>query len=356
VTTMADGASFVYNTEPPTRGKVVIVTTCGELDVELWPKETPMACRNFIQLCLEGYYDNNIFHRIVQNFMVQTGDPTGTGEGGESIYGKPFKNEVHSRLRFRHRGIIATANSGKNDNGSQFFITLGECKWLKGQHTIFGKLTGKTIYNLVNIANYETDDNDRPLHPPKILRTDVLLNPFDDIIPRVKEEKKVAPKKKKKRKKKLNLLSFDDQEDGEDVVEFQSKKKEKSAHALLKDDKTLSTTPAVEEDKAQETDINKDGEAASRIREKLKRKNKKKKSEKKADDGGGKKTAVDLEIAKLRADVYGERDEEPEYKPKKESALDAMLMGYKDKKVKKGSKKEREEKTLSRLDSFLADL
>eukprot|EP00466_Bigelowiella_natans_P019844 jgi/Bigna1/39931/e_gw1.37.81.1 len=189
---MADGASFVYNTEPPTHGKVIVVTTVGELDVELWPKQCPMAVRNFVQLCLEGYYDNCIFHRIIKDFMVQTGDPTGTGNGGESIYGKSFKNEVHSRLRFRHRGIVATANSGSNDNASQFFITLGECSWLKGKHTIFGKVTGRTIYNLVNLAGYETDKDDRPLYPPKILKTDVILNPFDDIVPRVKKQVEAA--------------------------------------------------------------------------------------------------------------------------------------------------------------------
>lgn len=83
--------SNVYHMEPPTKGKVVLKTTHGELEVELWPKEAPLACRNFVQLCLEGYYDNCILHRVIRGFMVQTGDPTGTGEGGDSIFGAPFK-------------------------------------------------------------------------------------------------------------------------------------------------------------------------------------------------------------------------------------------------------------------------
>jgi cyclophilin family peptidyl-prolyl cis-trans isomerase len=115
VTTM----STSYVTEPPTRGKVVLNTSEGPLDIELWPKEAPKACRNFVQLCLEGYYDNTIFHRIIKDFMFQGGDPTGTGDGGESIYGQEFADEFHSRLHFNHRGIVAMANDGRNSNRSQ---------------------------------------------------------------------------------------------------------------------------------------------------------------------------------------------------------------------------------------------
>lgn len=71
--------------------QVLLNTTVGDIEIELWTKEAPKACRNFIQLCMEGYYDETIFHRLVKEFIVQGGDPTGTGEGGESIYGKPFK-------------------------------------------------------------------------------------------------------------------------------------------------------------------------------------------------------------------------------------------------------------------------
>ncbi|XP_016121067.1 peptidyl-prolyl cis-trans isomerase CWC27 homolog, partial [Sinocyclocheilus grahami] len=86
-----------------------------------------------------GYYDGTIFHRVVPEFIVQGGDPTGSGTGGESIYGRPFKDEFHSRLRFNRRGLVAMANAGPHDNGSQFFFTLGRADELNNKHTIFGK-------------------------------------------------------------------------------------------------------------------------------------------------------------------------------------------------------------------------
>ena len=170
--------------QPPTSGKVIITTNFGELEVELWTREAPITCRNFIQKCLEGYYNNCIFHRIIKDFMIQTGDPTGTGKGGESIFGYPFKDEFDSRLRFTHRGLVAMANSGlPNDNGSQFFITLNECQWLNDKHTIFGRITGNTIYNVVAIGDVDTDKNDRPTDVvPKITKTEVTVNPFPDIV------------------------------------------------------------------------------------------------------------------------------------------------------------------------------
>ena len=84
--------------EPATNGKVVLRTSAGDIDIELWSKETPLACRNFVQLCMENYYDATIFHRLVPGFIIQGGDPSGTGIGGESIFGKPFKDEIHSRV------------------------------------------------------------------------------------------------------------------------------------------------------------------------------------------------------------------------------------------------------------------
>ena len=87
-----------YMMEPATNGKVVLRTSAGDIDIELWSKETPLACRNFVQLCMENYYDATIFHRLVPGFIIQGGDPSGTGMGGESIFGKPFKDEIHSRV------------------------------------------------------------------------------------------------------------------------------------------------------------------------------------------------------------------------------------------------------------------
>jgi peptidyl-prolyl cis-trans isomerase SDCCAG10 len=99
--------------EPQTRGKVVLQTTVGDIEIELWPKEAPRAVRNFVQHALEGYYDGTVFHRVVKGFIAQGGDPAGTGEGGESVFGQPFPAEFHPRLRFSHRGIVAMAGIDK---------------------------------------------------------------------------------------------------------------------------------------------------------------------------------------------------------------------------------------------------
>uniref|UniRef100_A0A8B9RYS7 Peptidyl-prolyl cis-trans isomerase n=1 Tax=Accipiter nisus TaxID=211598 RepID=A0A8B9RYS7_9AVES len=128
---------------------VLLRTTAGDIDIELWSKEAPKACRNFIQLCMEDYYNNTIFHRVVPGFIVQGGDPTGTGSGGDSIYGAPFKDEFHSRLRFNRRGLVAMANAGPHDNGSQFFFTLGRADELNNKHTIFGKVSYMGCFSVV---------------------------------------------------------------------------------------------------------------------------------------------------------------------------------------------------------------
>jgi peptidyl-prolyl cis-trans isomerase SDCCAG10 len=131
-------------------------TTYGDISIEFWPKEAPKACRNFIQHCMDGYYDDTIFHRVVAGFIVQGGDPEGTGTGGESSFedGKPFQDEFHSRLRFVRRGLVAMANSGvPNDNKSQFFITLDATMELQNKHTIFGKVN--TVERAVGITHRE---------------------------------------------------------------------------------------------------------------------------------------------------------------------------------------------------------
>uniref|UniRef100_A0A2R9AN15 Spliceosome-associated protein CWC27 homolog n=1 Tax=Pan paniscus TaxID=9597 RepID=A0A2R9AN15_PANPA len=229
--------------------QVLLKTTAGDIDIELWSKEAPKACRNFIQLCLEAYYDNTIFHRVVPGFIVQGGDPTGTGSGGESIYGAPFKDEFHSRLRFNRRGLVAMANAGSHDNGSQFFFTLGRADELNNKHTIFGKVTGDTVYNMLRLSEVDIDDDERPHNPHKIKSCEVLFNPFDDIIPReIKRPKKEKPEEevKKLKPKGTNM-----------------KGKSKSSHDLLKDDPHLSSVPVVESEKGDAADLDDDGEDES---------------------------------------------------------------------------------------------
>lgn len=246
--------SNIYIQEPPTHGKVLLVTTVGDIDIELWPREAPKACRNFVQLCMEGYYDGTLFHRIVKGFIVQGGDPTGTGTGGESIYGRPFKDEFHTRLRFVRRGLVALANAGKDDNGSQFFFTMGPCPELQSKHTIFGKVVGDTLYNMLKLEDGLVDREDRPLYPNKILSTQILMNPFPDIVPRVQPSKvelalEEAKKKKSRGTKNFKLLSFgeeaEEDEEETDIAAKEYRGKSKSSHDLA-NDPSLSSVPAVD--------------------------------------------------------------------------------------------------------------
>ncbi|KAL5234938.1 hypothetical protein ACI65C_002348 [Semiaphis heraclei] len=244
--------SNIYIQEPPTSGKVVLKTSFGDIEIELWSREAPKACKNFVQLCTDGYYDGVLFHRIVKGFIAQGGDPTGTGAGGESIYGHPFKDEIHSRLRFNRRGLVAMANAGKDDNGSQFFFTLGSTPELQSKHTIFGKVAGDTIFNLTKLNETLVDTEDKPVYDQKILKTIVLNNPFPDIVPRVEKKSEKTEKLSKKKEavgvKNFKLLSFgeeaeEDEEELIDVVkEFSGRPK--STHDVLKDPQ-LSSEPAV---------------------------------------------------------------------------------------------------------------
>lgn len=148
---------------------VILETTMGKLTVELYWKHAPRTCRNFAELARRGYYNNIKFHRIISNFMVQGGDPTGTGRGGSSIFGKTFEDEISMELKHTGAGIISMANSGPNTNGSQFFFTLAPTQWLDGKHSIFGRLSdGLSVLRRMGMV--ETDNNDRPVEDIRILK------------------------------------------------------------------------------------------------------------------------------------------------------------------------------------------
>ncbi|GJQ33169.1 MAG: peptidyl-prolyl cis-trans isomerase [Ignavibacteriaceae bacterium] len=121
--------------------KATFDTSMGEFEVELFADQTPKTVENFTGLAKKGYYNGVIFHRVIENFMIQGGDPTGTGRGGESIWGPKFNDEIVKDLRHTGPGILSMANAGPNTNGSQFFITLVPTPWLDGKHTVFGKVT-----------------------------------------------------------------------------------------------------------------------------------------------------------------------------------------------------------------------
>jgi len=148
---------------------VVLETNQGSIEIKLMPETAPKACENFIKLAEKGYYNGLIFHRVIKGFMIQGGDPTGTGAGGESIWGRPFEDEFSPKVQFDALGILAMANSGPNTNGSQFFITTAKTSWLNMHHTIFGKVTAG--YNVVEkIENTAVDASDRPVQTQKIVK------------------------------------------------------------------------------------------------------------------------------------------------------------------------------------------
>ncbi|KAI9647233.1 Peptidyl-prolyl isomerase cwc27 [Ciborinia camelliae] len=264
--------SSLYNLEPQPTASCVLHTMSGDISLELWAQQIPLTCRNFLQHCLDGYYDNTIFHRLVPGFILQGGDPTGTGSGGESIYdggefaeengiwpmeerkgqnagprGVGFKDEFHSRIKYNRRGLLGMANEGKDTNGSQFFLTLGDTQELTGKNTLFGRVEGETIYNLARMGEAECGDGERPLYPTKITGVEVLVNPFKDMVRRERIAKAVAPEKKvvekkKKRKAGKQLLSFGDDGD-EGVEEPVVKKKAKFDTRIVMDDGTADKEP-----------------------------------------------------------------------------------------------------------------
>ena len=116
----------------------IVETSKGNIKIELRADMAPKAVENFVTHSKNGYYNGLIFHRVIKDFMIQGGDPTGTGAGGESIWGEKFKDEFAPNAVFDKAGILAMANRGQNTNGSQFFITTVPTYWLNGRHTIFG--------------------------------------------------------------------------------------------------------------------------------------------------------------------------------------------------------------------------
>ena len=149
---------------------VVFETTQGSFEITLKPDLAPKTCENFLGLVKSGYYQGTIFHRVIQDFMIQGGDPTGTGTGGQSIWNKNFADEFSPSLKFDRKGLLAMANRGPNTNGSQFFITTAPTPWLNQKHTIFGEVTNG--YDIVEkIELVKKGPGDRPIEPQKIIKT-----------------------------------------------------------------------------------------------------------------------------------------------------------------------------------------
>ncbi len=155
--------------------KILLSTNLWDITLELFPEAAPKAVENFVWLAKSGYYDGIIFHRVIRDFMIQWGDPTGTGSGGKSMWMRNFEDEFSDKSLTHKKWIISMANAGKNTNGSQFFIvTAKDASFLDGKHTIFGHVVeGMDIVE--KIESSDTDRNDKPKEEVKIMKASVII-------------------------------------------------------------------------------------------------------------------------------------------------------------------------------------
>lgn len=157
---------------------VTLHTDYGDIKLELFCEQCPKSCENFLALCASDYYNGCVFHRNIKGFMLQTGDPTGTGKGGNSIWGDKFEDELSDTLKHNVRGVVSMANNGPDSNGSQFFITYAKQPHLDLKYTIFGKVIDgfETLDEIekqpVNEKNY------RPLNDIHLLNVTIHANPL----------------------------------------------------------------------------------------------------------------------------------------------------------------------------------
>ena len=167
------GSGLTREREQLGRG-AVIHTTMGDMTVRLFPDECPKTVENWCTHAENDYYNGIIFHRVIKNFMLQTGDPLGDGTGGTSIWGREFEDEFHRSLRHDRPFILSMANAGPNTNGSQFFITTVPTPWLDNKHTVFGRvIKGMDVVQM--IENAKTDKEDKPYDDISIVNIRVLM-------------------------------------------------------------------------------------------------------------------------------------------------------------------------------------
>ena len=156
--------------------QILLSTTLGDITLELYPDSAPKAVENFVWLTEKWYYDGIIFHRVIRDFMIQWGDPTGTGMGGKSLWHRAFEDEFSDRSLTHVRWVISMANAGRNTNGSQFFIVTAEdASFLDRKHTIFGRvIDGMDTVDAIEAS--ETDRNDKPITEVKIVKASIISN------------------------------------------------------------------------------------------------------------------------------------------------------------------------------------
>ncbi|KAF8589432.1 cyclophilin-type peptidyl-prolyl cis-trans isomerase, partial [Ramaria rubella] len=166
---------------------VTLHTSLGELKIEIFCEAVPKAAENFLALCASNTYDNTIFHRNIRGFMIQGGDPTGTGKGGQSIWGKPFADELRSTLKFNARGVVAMANSGPDTNKSQFFITYSKQAHLDGKYSIpmrrahpYFRVIDGADSTLDAMEKVPVNEKNRPLQEISLTNITIHANPIAD--------------------------------------------------------------------------------------------------------------------------------------------------------------------------------
>ncbi|CAF0874964.1 unnamed protein product [Didymodactylos carnosus] len=187
------------------KGYVRMVTNMGQINIELFCDQCPQTCENFIKHCANKYYVGSKFFRSIKNFIVQGGDPTNTGHGGQSIWDKTFKDEIHVKLEHTGRGMLSMANFGPNTNKSQFFFTYRSCKSLNGKHTVFGKIVGG-IETLSKIEAIPTDSKDVPEEDVIIEDTIVFVDPYEEIDEKIRKEREKATKEEEEEEKRRRSL------------------------------------------------------------------------------------------------------------------------------------------------------
>lgn len=180
------------------KGHVRLETNHGDIQLEIDCDFVPQTADNFMSLCQAKYYDGVLFHRVINGFMMQGGDPTGTGTGGESIWKKPFRDEIDSRLTHNARGVLSMANAGPGTNRSQFFITFKATPHLDKKHAVFGKVIGG-VETLDAIENVPTGNEDRPYEAVKIIKAHVIANPFQEYEDALAQGTDVFSVEKKKK-------------------------------------------------------------------------------------------------------------------------------------------------------------
>ncbi len=153
--------------------RVLLRTDKGDIVLQIRPDWAPKASENFLTHVKEGYYNGVLFHRVIRGFMIQSGDPTGTGMGGDSIWHRPFKNEYAKNVVFDKPGLLAMANAGPDTNRSQFFITVAPAPWLNGGYTIFGRVL-EGMKTVVAISRVPVNRQNRPLQKVRILEAKVV--------------------------------------------------------------------------------------------------------------------------------------------------------------------------------------